>query len=297
LDYFWVFALLSPIFFAVSNLVDNHVLYKRLRDPISYDILTTWLTAPVAIAIFLSKGSISLSFDAWFVGGAVGLAFAFLIIIYCFAMMREQGTNVVSVIYTSPLFVAILALMFLGEKLSLANYAGILLLVSSAFLVLYRRVDIKNPALTILVVYAFLGAVSRVATKSALGSVDVWSYFFWFIVGGLIGSLILAALRSRSLSKAVRSLDSSTLLLMCTTTAFSTAALVLLYTAFSLGPVALASSLSAIQPAIVLLYSAALVRFRPGAIPYERIEGKWAVVRKVGAVVLILLGALAMTGT
>ncbi len=258
----------------------------------SYDIVTTWLSFPVAVGIFLAR-RVSFSFDAMFVGTAVGFVFTFLFILYTVAMMREQGTNIVSVIYVSPLFVAVLAGLFLGERLYTVNYAGILLLVASAFLVLYKRIDTRNLALGLILLYSFAAAASRVVTKSVLESVDVWSYFFWFLVGGLLGSIVLAA-AWRAYGRAVMKPDRPTLLLMVATGAFSTVGLILLYTAFSYGSVTLASGLTAIQPSLVFLYSAVLVHFRPGAIPAERVAGKWADVRKVGAALLIVAGALAL---
>jgi drug/metabolite transporter (DMT)-like permease len=277
-------------------MIDNYVLHAPLDDPVSYDIITTWLTLPVAVAIFLAW-KVSFAFDAWFVGTAVGFAFAFLFILYNFAMMREQGTNVVSLIYTSPLFVAILALVFLGDKLSVLNYAGILILILSAFLVLYKRISTKNVALGIILVYALCSAIARVATKSALETVDVWSYFFWFLVGGIGGTIILAALRPERLAAAWRRVDARLFLLIVATTGFSTLGLLLLYSAFSFGSVVLASGLTAIQPTVVYFYSAILARIRPGAIPPERVPGGWAAARKIGAVILIVLGVLALTGT
>ena len=111
-----------------------------------------------------------------------------------------------------------------------------------------------------------------------------------------MGTTILAALRPRSISLVLRRLDARLLLLIIATTAFSTAGLVFLYSAFSLGSVALASGLSAVQPTVVFVYSTVLLRIRPGAIPAERITGRWADARKIGAVLLIVLGAVALTG-
>jgi len=286
---------LAPACLAVSNLVDNHVLHSRLRDPVSYDILTTWPTLPVAVAIFLTT-KVSFAFEAWFFGTAIGFAFSFLFILYNIAMMKEHGPNVVSVIYTSPLFVASLAWVFLDENLSATNYIGILLLVASAFLVLYKRIDSKNLALGVVLVYAFCSAVGRVATKSVLEGVDVWSYFFWFLVGGILGSIVLAFATRKTLVASVRKIDAGVLALIGTTTIFSTIGLVLLYSAFSLGSVTLASGLTAVQPSLVLVYSAVLLRFRPRAIPPERIPGRWSALRRVAAVLLIIGGAFALVG-
>ena len=295
MNYFWLFSVLVPFCLAGSNIIDNYVLHVRLDDPVSYDILTTWLTIPIAVAVFL-VWKVSFAFNAWFVGTAVGFAFAFLFILYNFAMMKEQGTNVVALIYTSPLFVAVLALVFLGEQLTLTNYLGILILILSAFLVLYRKLDAKNIALGVILVYAFFSAAARVASKSALENVDIWSYFFWFLVGGILGTLILAAIRPRRLAAAWRRVDARLLLLFIATTSLGELGFVLLYSAISIGSVVLASGLSAIQPTLVLVYSAILVRVRPGVIPAERASGRWAGARKIAAVVLIILGVLALTG-
>lgn len=296
MNYFWLFSLLVPFCLAGSNVIDNYVLHERFNDPISYDILTTWLTIPVAVGVFLAW-KVSFAFEAWFVGTAIGFAYAFLFILYNFAMMKEQGTNVVSLIYTSPLFVAILALVFLGERLTVTNYFGILILILSAFLVLYKKLDTKNIALGIILVYAFFSAVSRVASKSALETVDVWSFVFWFLVGGIAGAFLLAAVRPRRLAAAWRRVDARLFLLFVATTSLGELGFVLLYSAFSLGSVVLASGLAAIQPTVVFVYSAILVRIRPGVIPAERASGRWISVRKIGAVILIILGVLALTGT
>jgi len=294
-NYFWLFSLLVPFCLAGSNVIDNYVLHERLDDPVSYDILTTWLTIPVAVAVFLAW-KVSFAFEAWFVGTAVGFAFAFLFILYNFAMMKEQGTSVVSLIYTSPLFVALLALVFLGEQLTLTNYLGIVILILSAFLVLYKKLDTKNIALGIILVYAFFSAVTRVASKSALESVDIWSYFFWFLIGGIVGTFLLAAIRPKRLAAAWRRVDRRLLLLFVATTGLGELGFVLLYSAFSLGSVVLASGLAAIQPTVVFAYSTVLGRIRPGVIPAERASGRWAGARKIAAVILIILGVLALTG-
>ncbi|HUI24305.1 MAG TPA: DMT family transporter [Nitrososphaerales archaeon] len=295
MNYFWLFSLLVPFCLAVSNVIDNYVLHARLNDPISYDIISAWFVIPVAAGVFL-VWRVSFSFEAWFVGASIGFAFAFLFVLYNYAMMKEQGTSVVSLIYTSPLFVAILAFVFLGEELSITNYVGILFLILSAFLVLYRRIDSKNVALGIILVYAFFSAVARVASKSALEDVDLWSYFFWFLVGEIGGTAVLAAIWPRRLAAAVRKVDQRLFLLIAATTALSTLGFILLYSAFSFGSVVLASSLSAIQPTVVLLYSAILIRIHPGMVPPERVTGWWAGARKIGAVILVMLGVLALTG-
>ena len=293
---YWLCAFLCPAFFALGNLIDNHVLHARLRDPVSYDILTIWPLVSVAALIFLLT-PVSFGFDAVVVGGSVGLASAFLSIVYCVAMMREQGTNVVSIAYTNPLYVAVFASVFLGESLTLANYIGIVLLVGSATLVLYRRVSMRNLTLGIVLAYAVALATTRVVAKAALGGVDVWSYLLWFIVGQCLGTVVLVAFRRKNFSESWHKLDSRLVLLILATTFLSFTGLVFLYSAFSLGSVTLASGMAAIQPSVLLVYSTVASKFHPEAFPPETIKGRWVNLRKVGAVILIVLGALALIGT
>jgi len=293
---YWLCAFLCPAFFALGNLIDNHVLHARLRDPVSYDILTIWPLVPIAALIFLST-PVSFGFDAVVVGGSVGLASAFLSIVYCVAMMREQGTNVVSIAYTNPLYVAVFASVFLGESLTLVNYIGIILLVGSATLVLYRRVSMRNLTLGIVLAYAVALAITRVVAKAALGGVNVWSYLLWFIIGQCLGTVVLVAFRRKDFSESWHKLDSRLVLLILATTFLSFAGLVFLYSAFSLGSVTLASGMAAIQPSVLLVYSTVASNFHPEAFPPETIKGRWVNLRKVGAVILIVVGALALIGT
>jgi hypothetical protein len=60
---FWLYSFLAPASFAISNLVDNHVLHAHIRDPVSHDVLTIWPSTPIVALIFLAT-RVSLGFDA-----------------------------------------------------------------------------------------------------------------------------------------------------------------------------------------------------------------------------------------
>jgi len=292
---FWLLSFLAPVTLAIGNLVDNHLLHRAIRDPVTYDIITIIPTPIFAGMIFLST-RVSASTVAIAAGTAIGLSFAFMWVLYDVGMMKEEGTSVVSIVYTIPLYVSILSWVFLGEVLTPINYAGIVMLLFSVLLVFYKRTS--HNALLLALAYAVFGAVTRVVSKPVLGQVDVWSYLFWVVVGQCIGALALSCWPSYRvrLRKSIRSLKPVTTLLVVTTASATFGGYFFLYSAISLGPVALASGITAVQPFILLVYSTFVLWRWPGSLPVDEIADRYSSIRKVIAAALIIAGTAALTG-
>jgi len=292
---FWLLALLAPATLAIGNLIDNHLLHMAIRDPVTYDIITI-IPSPIFGAMIPLFTRVSMSMVAIATGTAIGFSFAFMWVLYDVGMMKEEGTSVVSIVYTIPLYVAFLSWLFLGEVLTLANYAGIFMLLLSVLLVFYRRTS--HHALLLALVYAVFGAVTRVVSKPVLGQVDVWSYLFWVVVGQCIGALALSCRPSYRvrLRKSIRSLQPLTVLFVGITASATFVGYLFLYSAISLGPVALASGITAVQPFILLLYTTAVLWRWPGSLPVDEVEDKYSSIRKIAATALIIVGTAALTG-
>src|SRR5208337_653092 len=166
---FLLLALLAPLCWAGANLVDNHILSKRLRDPVAYDVLEIWVGSIFAVLILISV-KVSLEFDAYFYGTLVGLGFSGLYVLYDIGMMKEEGTRVVSLIYTLPLYVAVISWFVFGEELVVRNYLGIVLLVVSAFLVSYKKLtrsNVSTSGLLMVIFFAIGSACTRIVSKFA----------------------------------------------------------------------------------------------------------------------------------
>lgn len=292
---FWLLAFLAPVVLAIGNLVDNHLLQRAIHDPVTYDIITIMPTPVFGALVFLST-RVSFSPAAWVTGTLVGFSFAFMWVLYDVGMMKEEGTSVVSIVYTIPLYVAVLSWIFLGEVLTALDYAGIAMLLLSVALVFYRRTS--HRALLLALAYAVFGAVTRVVSKPVLAQVDVWSYLFWVVVGQCIGALALTcipAYRSR-LRKSISSLRPKTISLVLTTASATFAGYLFLYASISLGPVALASGITAVQPFILLLYTTAALKVWPGSLPKDEVKDRYSTLRKVIAAALIIAGTATLIG-
>jgi drug/metabolite transporter (DMT)-like permease len=291
---FLLLAFLAPVMWALSNLIDRYILSKKLRDPFSYNIITIGFALTFVILIFLSV-KVSTEFDAYFYGTLVGLTFSALYILYNKAMATEEGSRVVSLIYTMPIYVAIFSKVFLGEVLGLWTYVGIALLTLSAVLVSYKKITKKTlltSGLVLILIYAIFSAATRVISKSALADVDVWSYLFWAGIGETVGAMLMIAAPGvrHNLKRDIATIKKETCVLLFSTELFTFMGFAFFYMAISIGSVSIASSVTALQPFIFLTCALVLTEFFPRLIKEE--VDRSTIYLKLAAVILIVIGTL-----
>jgi uncharacterized membrane protein len=291
MDWF-VFALLSAVMFSCCNIVDKFVLTKKIRNPFSYNILSVALSIlPVLLLVFYLK----LSFDSSAIIAVLyGFAYVFLFIIYNKAMIEEEASRVVSIIRISPIFVLILSFVFLSEVLNYQKYLGIIFLVSSAVLVSYRGSKKKfhiSKGIALILLYSFGGACLGIILKYTLGYTDYWAFFFWNLIGNMIGcfALILPATIRKNLIENVSKIDIKTWLIVLSSDVFLWSGYLLYFLATSIGRVSLVSAAGAIQPMIVFILTLILTIHRPKILKEE--IGKMSLTFKTLAVIFIIIGS------
>ena len=284
----------APALWGVGILVDRYVLFNRLMDYISYDIFTIWLSLAYVVLVILTV-RVSFAFDAYFIGTAVGVLYAMLFILYDYGMMKKEATDVSSIIYINPLFVAVLSWVFLKETLDPVNYLGIVLLTLSAIVVSYRRITRRDIALLYVFIFALGVSIGRVVGKSVLGDVDVWSYLFWVTIGNNIGAIILTVLplRGRQLRFSITSQTRRSLSIIVLGSVAGFVGYVLFYKALSLGSVTVASGITALLPSYVLVYSSLILLLKPNSISGGA-RDKSVLLRRLAAVLLIAAGTWAL---
>jgi uncharacterized membrane protein len=288
----FVFALLAPMAFAIANIFDKYILTKKIKDPFSYNIITMMLSIiPLVFLLFL----LNLTFDFSSVLAILyGVAFAFLYVVYNKALMKEEASRIISLMYTFPIFVVILSSLFLNEYLNVQKYLGIILLVASAFLVSYKKMGKKftvSITVALILFYAFGSASLKVLTKYALYSIDYWSFFYWSLVGDLIGALLLLlSFRIRkNFIRHMLEIDKKTFLIVLIADVAVWIGYLFLFIATSLGQVSLVTALMSIQPLIVFIFTIILTVRKPKILKEE--INKTSLLLKSMAVILILVGS------
>jgi len=295
----WIFlALLAPALWAIMNITDKWILTNYFKGAFSYQVLTVMTDVLIIPILFLLA---PISFDpSLFVPALIlGMISGFSFVIYNKAMLVEEASRVISLMYMTPLFILPMAIVFLGEVLTPVKYAGIALLVVSAILISYRKVLGKHKFLStgmiLILIWGVIWAGYQVATKWMLGSVDVWSFTLWTLVGTFISGMLLTLIpkvRKEFISDVKRS-KAAVYAIRVTTSMLYLVAMLSFYFAISAAPISIVGAMPSVQPVFVLLYVLLFSAFLPKILREENTRN--TIILKALAVILIFIGTWAIT--
>jgi len=291
MDWF-IFSIIASIFWGLGVVIDKYLLTKHMQDPFSYQLLYMITEAPILLLLLFTQ--ISSDFP-WFALGIVGGLGTYLgLMLYFKAMAIEEASRVISLIYTSPIFVLILASVFLQETLSLPMYFGVVFLVLGAISISYRKVkgrgSIISPALGLLLAASVVWAGYEVLTKYVLGHMGYSSYLFWNFIGTLITGFLLFCfpkIRCNFLND-VKKVGRTILFWRILNTSMGLIAIIFYYIAISRGLVSLVAAISSLEPFFVFIFTLLLSLFVPRILKED--IGKRAITTKALAIILIIVG-------
>jgi len=196
MEWFW-FAILGPALLAIVNILDKYLILKSVKYPIAYAMLIGIIQLSFNIFL-LSFFKINFLYPASFIAIISGAVWLFALMTYLKSLKIEEATKVISLLFLTPIFTTLLAFIFLGEVFTFLKYAGIFLLVLSAFLISRKKIQGRLhfiPVLKIILLGIPLFAVVNVLEKLALNNnLDFISFYFWSSIGaGSISFLLLAS--------------------------------------------------------------------------------------------------------
>lgn len=130
MNWFWI-ALASAVFSAGAAVTQKRVL--RDTDPLSFSLVVSGITAVLSLAFLpqLNPESIKTSSMLILFGKSVMNALAFLCIMT--ALKHLDISRALPVMAVSPMIIALLAFLILGESLTLAETAGIFLISAGTY--------------------------------------------------------------------------------------------------------------------------------------------------------------------
>lgn len=292
-----IFTFVAAVFWAVGVVIDKYILTKHMQNPFSYQLLYTITEAPILLLLLFTSISSALPWSL--LGIVAGFSLYPGIILYFKAMAVEEASRVISLWYISPIFVLLLAYVFLGEKLSLPSYLGIVFLILGAMFISYRKEKgkkaVMSPALGLILASGIVFSGYEVLTKYVLDVMDYLSYFFWNFIGtAMIGFSLfcLPKIRGTFLSD-IKRMNRNILFWRIINTSLSLIATVFYYIAISGGPVSLVSAASSIEPFFVFAFILLLSLFVPRILKEE--TGKKVLTIKASAIILIFVGTWLIT--
>ena len=291
----WFFlTLLSAAAYSALDLIEKPLISNKIKSPLMLAMFVAifypinLVLIPVFFKIDFALLPSALSFA---IGAGMGIAY----LLFMKAIRVEEISRVVTLHYTYPLFIAPMAFFFLNEGLTSANYAGIVLLVVSTFMISYKGNGTRilySPALLLMTVLNVAIAIENILAKYLFDFTNSWSFIFWLTAGiVVIRMLLLVAPRVRKEFMAIQFRQligygvAISLLFLVANMSY--------YSAVSLQLVSLVSALSAIQPMFILAMVVAILYLKPAFVSEEL--SKKAVITKSIAVVLVFAGTYLIT--
>jgi len=187
----FIFALLAPVLWAGTNVIDKILLTKRFKNAHTYLIWTAIIDGAAAILLMIFL-PVSFSYPGFMLGIIIGIFNVFSLLLYNKAMLVEEASRVIPLTYLDALFILPMSYIFFGEILNSQKYLGILILVSGAMLISYKTRKkgkfIFSPAMKSILIIAVIWAYLAILQKYTLEYIDPISLMAWVFFGFFIGA-------------------------------------------------------------------------------------------------------------
>ncbi len=209
-------------------------------------------------------------------------------------MKGEDVARIIPLNSTAPVFAALMAAVFLGEKLNLLQWLAILIVVCGAILISFKKNEGGNHhfharSFVMVIGSAVLFAAGDVANKYALESITFLNTAGLML---LLTSVVFVAVCWRpEVVNQIRTLrrPAATVVAVLTNQVAAIGATLLGYWVIANGPVSLASTIFNSKPLFVFLFALVMARLVPGFLP-DGGRDTGSMVRKVTATLLIFGG-------
>lgn len=295
----WIFlALTNAALFGIVSVVDKRLLDRHLP---SVPVLYLWISL---VLVFYSAIALALTGIPWdappdlllvaLISGlstGIGLALMFL------GLKQEEASRAIAITQIYPVFVAVLAVLFLGETLGRLQWAAIGLVVAGTMLISLRgapnrRLLRPTRGTPVLLSSGLLLGLGFFTAKIALGGLSVGTVFVVQQMGiVLIFGLFARPRVWRQMCSALK--DRNTLLLMLIGEGvLPIIAIVLSLLATSLGPVSLVTAFLATRPLFLFIVATILSSSRLQLMEESVTHGALAL--KFTSIVMIIIGVGAL---
>ena len=262
-------AILSATVLGVVNIIDSHLLSKRMPGFQAFLLPGGIIHLIYGLALFvlfpLPEG-----IGIWplLVAVAAGMLRMAAITIMLYVMRKEEVSRIIPVVYTYPIFVAIMATLLLGETLFYLGWLAIIIVVAGAIMVSVRQDRTGSTtwlgrSFLILFSSSLLMAMADIASKYALAYISFWN-MFWIGAFCLSGVFLLMSVRPH-IFRQLKNMKqrNSALGLLAFNETLAPVGIVLMLWALGRGPVSLVSTISGSRPVFVVIFAFIMSRISP----------------------------------
>jgi len=286
-------ALLSASVMALVSILDSHLVSKRFPSVRSFLLpvglmhlvygVTMWSVFPLPAGVDVSLVRVAVLSSCLRTGAVV---------IMLDSLRHREVSSVIPVVYAYPMFVAVMAFILLGERLTWLQWGAVGIVGSGAVMISLgrelSRSDIGRPGAALPFLCSLLLAAADVTSKQAPYQLTFW-HLFWVQASVMGGAFVLCSLRRTVLAEIGALADRwRALRLLALNELIAPVGIVLSYWAMAHGPVSLVSALLSSRPLLVLLFALALSRGASDFLLWNK--GRRLLVTKVVATAMIVGG-------
>jgi drug/metabolite transporter (DMT)-like permease len=296
----WFFiALVAPIFHAIANHVDKHIISSYFKGVsvgslVIFSSIFALIILPIIYLVSPDVFSISfLIILALIINGALGLGY---VIFYLYALFDEEASIVAPFFQLIPVFGFILGYLFLGEILTSKQAIAALAIVIGAFILsldINSGLKPKKKLIYLMFSSSLLFALNNVIFKYFAIDTGFSISLFWTMVGQVIlGIFLYIFIKSYRVSfKEVIKENSNKVLGLNILNGFIIIVgdLASFY-ALLFAPVALVFAVSGFQPLFVFIFGLVITLFFP-RFGKESLE-KRILLQKMVGILIIIVGSI-----
>jgi len=287
-------AILSAAVLGVVNIIDSHLLSKRMPSLRAFLLPLGIIHLIYSLVLFslfpLPEGA---GIRPLLVAIASGMLRGIAATSMLYTMKSEEVSRVIPVVYTYPVFVAIMATLLLGETLYYLEWLAIIIVVAGAVMISVRQgptgsaIWLGKPLL-FLFASSLLMAMADIASKYALAYISFWNMFCLsaFCISGIF---MLVSIRPHTLRQLINMKQrNSALALLAFNETLAPIGIVLMFWALERGPVSLVSTIVGSRPIFVVMFALTLSRILPMFIEWR--PGQGMLVLRLMATAMIVGG-------
>ncbi|MFB6116046.1 MAG: EamA family transporter [Candidatus Nanosalina sp.] len=208
IDGWLFFSLLASVLFAATGLFDKFFVDTEIDDYIFGGTIYTIPLVLIMTAIGLVKSDIFYHSQSMMIGSIAGGLYFTILVLYLKGVSEEDVSRFIPSLSVNTVIIAIISALFLGEKLGVVVYLGILMTVVGAFLI-----SLENPvsslrefqsgkAVALALIIAGLQATRDILIEVASSNVEIWTVVLWMGIGGTaLSTLTFLAFRREKIGQ------------------------------------------------------------------------------------------------
>ena len=290
----YFFALLAPFLDSVTIYLDKLILSKYKINHTTLTLFTGYFALVSGIVVFFLGGFELLDLKSSLIITLSGFLGTMVILTYFKALTLDEASRVGTLFQIVPVFVIILSLIFLQEKLFLRQYLGALFIVCAGIMLSINRSEFNkikmNKAFWYMCLSCLFSALVYILYKIGVGEKAFLSTLPYEGLGNGIASTFILMYRDnyKLLIKSTRQLSKITISIIVINEFLYRLSKYAFFFALYLIPASIVSIIQGLQPFFLLMLGVSLSLFFPSAL--KEVVNKKTIGIKFAAAFSIFVG-------